>query len=195
MSERRSDQPRARRVEEDLGYVREVVGRSERDDTPRAIWYLWAVIGGIGFALIDVRPQAVPIFWAVAAPAGFVLSAWLGWRHGRALGQESRREGHAHLLHWAGMGGAIALLVFFAARGHLAGEEIAQAILLVVALGYFLAGVHLARHLLWVGFVLAGSFLAVEFVEGYVWTMVGTVMALALVATAHVQGRGAAARP
>lgn len=195
MSEERSDLPRARRVEEDLGYVREMVDRSERDDTPRAIWYLWAMIGGVGFALIDVRPQAVPLFWAVAAPAGFVLSAWLGWRHGRALGQESRREGHAHLLHWAGMGGAIALLVFFAARGHLAGEEIAQAILLVVALGYFLAGVHLARPLLWVGLALAGSFFAVEFVEGYVWTMVGAVVALALVVTAHVQGRGAAARP
>ena len=184
-----------RRVEEDLGYVRDLVSRSERDDTPRAIWYLWAAIGGVGFALIDFRPQSVGLFWAVAAPLGFVASMWLGWRHGRALGQESRREGRAHMLHWGGMGGAILLLVFFAARGHLAGEEIAQAILLVVALGYFLAGVHLARPLVWVGLLLAGSFLAVEFVDGYVWTAVGGLMALALVITAHVQGRGADARP
>ncbi len=185
----------ARRIEEDLGYVRDVLTRSERDDTPRAIWYLWAGIGLVGFALIDLRPTAVPLFWAVAAPAGFVLSVWLGWRQSRRLGQESRREGHAHMLHWAGMGGAIALLVFFAARGHLAGDEIAQAILLVVALGYFLAGVHLARPLLWVGLALAGSFLAVEFVEGYVWTAIGIVMALALVITAHVSSgsRGAQA--
>ena len=183
-----------RRVEEDLGYVRDVVSRSERDDTPRAIWYLWAAIGGIGFALIDFRPQSVGPFWAVAAPLGFVASMWLGWRHGRALGQESRREGRAHMLHWGGMGGAILLLIFFAARGHLAGEEIAQAILLVVALGYFLAGVHMARPLVWVGLLLAVSFLAVEFIGGYVWTAIGVVMALALVITAHVQGqaRGAA---
>ena len=100
------------------------------------------------------------------------------------------------MLHWGGMGGAILLLVFFAARGHLAGEEIAQAILLVVALGYFLAGVHMARPLVWVGLLLGGSFLAVEFVDGYVWSAVGAVMALALVITAHVQGQArAAARP
>lgn len=191
------DVSRARRAEEDLGYVREVVHRSEHDDTPRAIWYLWGAIGLIGFGLIDFRPQSVAPFWAVAAPLGFLASMWLGWRHARTLGQESRREGRAHFLHWAGMGGAIALLVFFAARGHLAGEEIPQAILLVVALGYFLAGVHLARPLLWVGLLLAAAFLAVEFVDGYVWTAVGAVMALALVVTAHVQGqaRGAAARP
>lgn len=191
------DMPGARRVHEDLGYVRDVVARSERDDTPRAIWYLWAVIGGIGFALIDFRPQSVGLFWLLAAPLGFIASMWLGWRHGRTLGQESRREGHAHMLHWGGMGGAIALLVFYAARGHLDGPEIAQAILLVVALGYFLAGVHMARPLLWVGLALAASFLAVEFVDGYVWTAVGAVTALALVITAHVQGRsgGAAAQP
>jgi hypothetical protein len=186
----------SRRVQEDLGYVREVVGRSERDDTPRAIWYLWAGIGAIGFALIDVRPERVGLFWSVAAPLGFLASVWLGWRHGRALGQESRREGRAHMLHWGGMGGAILLLVFFAARGHLAGEEIAQAILLVVALGYFLAGVHMARPLVWVGLLLGASFLAVEFLDGYVWSAVGAVMALALVVTAHVQGQARdAARP
>ena len=100
-----------RRVEEDLGYVRDVVSRSERDDTPRAIWYLWAAIGGIGFALIDFRPERVGLFWSVAAPLGFLASVWLGWRHGRALGQESRREGRAHMLHWGGMGGTTLLLV------------------------------------------------------------------------------------
>ena len=190
------DVPSPRRVGEDLGYVRDVVGRSERDATPRAIWYLWAAIGGIGFALIDFRPEQVGLFWSIAAPLGFLASIWLGWRHGRALGQHSRREGQAHMLRWGGMGGAILLLVFFAAHGHLAGEEIAQAILLVVALGYFLAGVHMARPLVWVGLLLGGSFLAVEFVDGYVWSAVGAVMALALVITAHVQGRArAAARP
>jgi len=197
MTEGGNDTSRARRAEEDLGYVRDLVSRSQREDTPRAIWYLWAAIGGIGFALIDFRPQSVGLFWLVAAPLGFLASMWLGWRHGRALGQESRREGYAHMLHWGGMGGAILLVVFFAARGHLTGEEIAQAILLVVALGYFLAGVHLARPLLWVGLVLAVAFLAVEYVGGYVWTTVGAVMALALLVTAHVQGeaRGAASQP
>lgn len=190
------DMQSPRRIEEDLGYVRDVVSRSERDDTPRAIWYLWAAIGLVGFGLIDFRPQSVGLFWLVAAPLGFLASMWLGWRHGRALGQESRREGRLHMLHWGGMGGAIVLLVFFAVRGHLIGEEIAQAILLVVALGYFLAGVHLARPLVWVGLALAGSFIAVEFIDGYVWTAVGVVMALALVITAHVPSgsRGAVAR-
>ncbi|MGH7550727.1 MAG: hypothetical protein ACREMD_00885 [Gemmatimonadota bacterium] len=197
MTEGGNDMEEARRIEQDLGYVREVVDRSERSGSPRAIWYMWAAIGAVGFALIDFRPPWVPVFWAIAGPLGFVVSAWLGRRHARTTGQESRREGYVHMLHWGGMGGAIILLVFFAARGHLTGVELAQAILLVVALGYFLAGVHLARPLVWVGLLLAGSFLAVEFIDGYVWTAVGVVMALALVVTAHMGGevRGAAARP
>lgn len=191
---REEDGMRSARIEQDLGYVREVVSRSERGGTPRAIWYLWAAIGLVGFSLIDLRPEWVPLFWTIAAPAGFFLSVWLGWRHARRIGQDSRREGWAHLLHWGGMTVAIFLLVPLAARGGLSGEALAQAILLVVSLGYFLAGVHLERPLLWVGIALVIGYLGVVYVDGYAWTAVGVLIAIALVATARVSGETPPAR-
>lgn len=181
---------RAHDLEGDLDYVRSVVARSEGHAGPRAIWFLWAAVSAVGFSLIDVRPGWVPEFWTVAAPLGFVVSAWLGWRHGRALGQESRREGLAHMLHWGACTVACFLLVPLATRGALPGDALPGAILLVVALSYFLAGVHLARPLLWVGLVIAVGYLGVVFLEGPVWTAVGILVGLALVATGVLAGRG-----
>lgn len=184
---------RARELEGDLGYVRGVVARSEGHVGPRAIWFLWGAISAVGFALIDLRPGWVPEFWAVAAPAGFVASAWLGWRHGRSIGQESRREGAAWMLHW----GATTLACFgvlpLAATGVLEGPGIAMAILLVTALSYFLAGVHLARPLLWIGVLIAAGYLAVIYLPGPIWIVVGLVVGIALFSTGIVGDRTRAA--
>lgn len=183
----------ARNVEGDLDYVRGVVARSEGHPGPRAIWFLWGAISAVGFSLIDLRPEWVPEFWTVAAPAGFVASAWLGWRHGRSIGQESRREGRAWMLHWGATMLACFGVVPLAASGVLDGPGIAMAILLVTALSYFLAGVHLARPLLWVGVLIAAGYLAVVYVEGPMWIVVGLVVGIALFATGVVGHRTRAA--
>lgn len=179
------------RMQEDLQYVRDVVRRSEVSATPRAIWYLWAAIGLVGFALVDLAPERVPLYWMVTAPAGFLASAWLGWRHGRALGQQSWREGRAHVLHWAALLVGVFLLVPLAASGALPGATLAQVILLLVGLGYVLAGVHLVRPLLWVGLLMVAGYGALFFVERYAWTAIGVLVALALVLTAEASARHA----
>lgn len=180
---------RPRDVEEDLGYVRDVVSRSEGDAGPRAIWWLWGVISAVGFSLIDLRPAWVPEFWTVAAPLGFVLSAWLGWRHSRSIGQESRREGLAWMMHWGATLVACFLVVPLATTGVLEGAGVAMAILLVTALAYFLAGVHLSRPLVWIGGLIAAGYLAVVYLEGPMWIVVGLVVGAALFATGMVTGR------
>lgn len=176
------------KVQDDLGYVRDVVTRAERGESPRMIWYLWALVGLVGFALIDFAPARVPLYWSIAAPLGFALSAWLGWRHGRDTGQLSWREGRGHLLHWGGMLVAVFLLVPLAEAGGWSGEALAQAILLILALGYFLAGVHLCRPLAWVGLLMAVGYVAVFFVDRYAWTAIGALVALGLVVTARATG-------
>lgn len=181
--------PGAREVREDLDYVRGVVARSEGDPGPRAIWFLWGAISAVGFALIDLRPRWVPEFWTAAAPLGFVVSAWLGWRHGRSIGQESRREGVAWMGHWGATLVACFLVVPLAGTGVLEGPGIAMAILLVTALSYTLAGIHLARPLLGIGALIAAGYLAVVFLEGPMWIVVGVVVGIALVATGIVADR------
>lgn len=177
----------ARETDQDLGYVRRVVQRSEAGSDPAAIWYLWAVIGALGFALIDFAPDRVPLYWMIMGPAGFVASVWLGWRHSRAIGQESDREGRAHLLHWGATLIAAFLLVPLVAD--LPSDGLARALLILLALAYFLAGVHLVPPLRWLGLAMALASLAVPYLTPYAWTSVGALVAIGLVATARSTAR------
>lgn len=167
----------------DLGYVRDVVQRSEHRTMPPYILYLWAAISGVGFTLIDIAPRFVGWYWVAASLAGFAASLWLGSRHARAGGQESRQEGKRHLLHWGGMLVSISLVPILASRGHVDGEGVGLVILLIVALGYWYAGVHLIPALRWMGAVAGATCLALAFVDRfpYPWTSAGLVLAAGLV--------------
>lgn len=167
----------------DLGYVREVVRRSERRGMSRTSLFLWAAISAAGFAIVDLAPERAGLYWLVAGIAGFVLSSWLGSRHARATGQESREVGMRHMLHWGGMGVAIFLLLFGAQGWDSTPQASSHAILLIVALSYWLAGVHLVPALKWMGVVAGGAYLALAFLDGfpYPWTAAGIVIAAGLV--------------
>ena len=54
------------------------------------------------------------------------------------------------MLHW----GAVLIAVALRTRGAMPSETLQAVILLVLALGYFTAGLHLDRHLLWVGLLM-----------------------------------------
>lgn len=167
----------------DLGYVRDVVQRSERRAMSPRILFLWAAISIAGFAVIDLAPERAGLYGLVAGIAGFVLSSWFGARHARATGQESRDIGRRHMLHWAGMGVAIALLIVGAQGWGSTPQASSHAILLLVALSYWLAGVHLVPALKWMGVVAGATYLGLAFAEGfpYPWTAAGIVIAAGLV--------------
>lgn len=176
-------------MNDDLRYVRDTVERAERHATPAAIYFFWAAVGPVGFALVDFRPQWVPAYWSVAGPAGFVVSAVLGWRHARRMGQYSAGGGERHLLHWGGMLGAIALAVLMNINGLISQEALGPAILLILALGYFQAGVHIDRTFLWLGLLMAAGYVFVIFATAYAWTVVGLILAVAFAAAGLRGGR------
>lgn len=178
----------------DLGYVRDVLTRSERSGFPAGIAYLWAAIGLVGFSLIDFAPERVGLYWSIASPLGFLLSAWLGWRHARETGQESARDGRGHMLHWGGLVGAIFLLYPLIAENALQGKAIAQVILLFVALAYYLAGVHLAPALKWAAAAMAVGYVATLVLDDFAWTALGVLFALGLIASALAAGKGRGAQ-
>ncbi|HEU4464336.1 MAG TPA: hypothetical protein VFS53_04755 [Gemmatimonadota bacterium] len=175
---------------EDLGYVRDVVRRAERRAMPRAILWVWAAISVGGFAIIDVAPERAGLYWLVAGVAGFLLSAWIGARRARAIGQESEETGRRHMLHWAGMGVAIFLLSLGAEGWGSTPEASSHAILLMVALSYWLAGVHMVPALKWMGVVAAAVYVALAFLEGfpYPWTAAGIVIAAGLMVASLAGG-------
>lgn len=182
-------------IGEDLGYVRDVVRGASSAAFPPAIAYLWAAIGAVGFSLIDFAPELVAGFWSVAAPAGFILSAGLGWRHGRTVGQESRAGGRRHMLHWGALMVAIFLLYPLIAAGQLEGRTIAQVILLIAALAYFLASLHLAPALRWAALAMAIAYVVTLTIDRFAWTALGILFAIGLVITARLSRENRGPRP
>jgi hypothetical protein len=177
------------RLHGDLSFVRDAVDGSTQSKSPSALYFVWAVIVAVGFSLIDFRPGAVPEYWVVAGPAGFLISAYLGWRHARRIGQASSADGSRHLLHWGAVLVAIALAVVLGVSGTWASSTLHTVILLVLAVGYFTAGLHLDRLFLPIGLLMGAGSIVVAFVDSYAWTGLGVALAVSLTVAGIRKGR------
>ena len=177
-----------KQMREDLRYVRSTLDRAGDAGNPAMIYFLWAAISFFGVAIIDYAPDWTGLYWMILGPLGGVLSAVLGWRAGRAQGQGSRREGMLQGLHWGGMMVAILLLIPLITTRAVSVDELPRIILLLVALSYYLAGVHLDRRLLWVGVAVGGCYLFTVYQRGLprLWTITATALAASLVAAGIV---------
>ena len=180
-------------VQSDVHFVREVIARSEQHRAPASIYLLWAALILVGFPMVDFAPRYVGLFWMIAGPLGGVISFLLGWRSSIREGTIRRSLGIRYALHWSGVMGAILLLTLYSVFSSRAvNYSFAHLILLILALAYFLAGVHLDRPLLWAGLLMAAGYVALIFVTTYTWTITGVVVAIALVLSAVFGGRKSA---
>jgi hypothetical protein len=171
-------------LHDDLQFVRSAVERSQRAKSPSSIWYLWAAISLVGFALIDFRPQVVGVYWLIAAPVGFALSIWLARRSHVRSGQTDRAVGRRWIEHWAGLLGAVLLLMLAGATGQMDGRAIGGTAVLLTAFAYFTAGVHLEPRLKRIGILIALAYPILLYVVRWGWTGTGVIVAIALVLTA-----------
>lgn len=172
-------------VNDDLSYVRGVVSRAEGESTnPASIYFVWAVLSFFGFAIIDYAPEQTGLFWMIAGPAGGVLSGILGERAARRAGTSSARGGWAEGLHWVSLFAGFLLLIPLVASGGLRSSEIPRVILLLIAINYFTAGIHLDRRMGPIGIVVALSYLLTVFARDlpYLWTITGAIVAASLAA-------------
>jgi hypothetical protein len=113
----------------------------------------------------------------------------LGWRHSVRTGQYRRDLAIRHGLHWTATMAAIFFLVPLGVFGAADWNVVYRAILLLLALSYFLAGVHMERPMIWVGVLMLVTYAALYYIDIYQWTIVGVVMAVALTATGLIGGR------
>lgn len=179
----------SKQIESDLGYVKDLVRRSDREPTPASIYLLWAAIVLVGFAMVDLAPRWVGFFWMIAGPLGGIASGLLARRGGLRSGQIQREIGIRHALHWGGMLVLTALAVLLALTGHIPGDEVGRVILLIVAFGWWSAGVHFDRVFLWLGGLMMLGFGGTLLFERYAWTALGLLIAVALVIVALHRGR------
>ena len=177
------------KIESDIGYVKNLVTKSDNSASPASIYFLWAAILMVGFSLIDFAPRWVGLFWMIAGPAGGMLSGFLGYRAGANKGQMDREVGIKHTLHWSGMMVIVFLAILLGLKGLVHGVVNSQVILLVVALGWWTAGVHLDRIFLWLGGIMVLGFLGTLCMDKYAWTGMGVLLATVLIVTAIRQGK------
>ena len=173
------------RLKEDIAYVRAAAEQSEIVHV-RAYGFLWAGILLCGYALVDFAddPRWIARYWNVAMPVGFALSVWLVMRANRGAGQVDRRLMIRSLLHWFAFVAAGLLGEVLVVTGQLHPAGMGSLWVLLLALTYFLSGVHVDRRLLPLGVVLAGCYLITIFVPIYGWTAAGVLAGGALVAHA-----------
>lgn len=169
-------------IKHDLDYIANAV---RREDAPRgipAIYFLWAAIVAVGFALPDFAPNAAGPFWFISGIGGGLLSWYLGARHGRQHGINDKALGRRYGLHWTIGGVGFLLCVLPAVAGRLEFVDVVGNYLLVGGLVYALAGVHLERPLMWSGLMMLGGYVALNVLTTpYVWTITGALIALSLV--------------
>lgn len=183
--------PDTNSLHEDLQFVRSAVGRSQRSDSPAIIWYLWAAISLVGFTLIDYRPQIVGLYWLVAAPVGFVLSFWLAGRARARLGQVDRATSRRWSEHWAALLVAVLVLILAGAIGRVDGRTVGLAAVLLTAVAYYTAGIHLESKLRWIGLVMVLAVPALLFLDRWGWTATGLVLTVSLLLTGLTSAREA----
>jgi len=170
-------------AQQDLRFVKEALARRERTARPIAIYWVWAIYVLIGYTMIDFAPRWSGWFFMVGGIAGGVISAMLGRRMQRQLGEIDRQDARRATLHF--MGGILLAIVFSFALAlvspPLRSPLFGQVLVVMIGLVYFLAGVHFDRNFLWLGpLVMAGGVL-VGLVPSYGWTALGIVIALGLV--------------
>lgn len=168
-------------LQQDLDYVRTVVRHHEVDLGVPAIYFLWAAVILVGFALPDLAPRLAGRYWVLAGIGGGLLSWWLGARDAKRSGFNDAALGRRHGAHWllTGLAFLLSALPLITGRGDPAAAV--GNFLLITGLSYALAGVHLNRPMLWSGLVMLFSYGLLQlFSPPYTWTITGIVIALSL---------------
>lgn len=180
-------------IQDDLQFVAGAVRRRERQSGVPVIFFMWAAIILVGWALPDFAPVYAGWFWVIVGPIGGLLSWWLGSRDAQSSGEVDRELGMRHGLHWLVSGAAFfaVALPFIAGT---AGEGYSDIVfgrqmLLVIALAYGLAAVHLERGLAWPAAIMGAGYAVLSiWSPDYLWTTMGVIVATSLV-IAGVQAR------
>jgi len=168
------------RLRQDLDYVANAVRRNEHSGSIPPIYFMWAVIVAIGFALPDFAPPLAGPFWLVFGILGGLASWWLGAREERRTGHRDLELGRRWGYHWM-VGGLGFMVCWLPVLGGAPIEAVAGNFLLVAGLTYALAGVHLERPLLWSGLLMLAAFVVLSlFALPYTWTFTGIMIGLSL---------------
>lgn len=169
------------RLQQDLDYVARTVRRHETPAGIPAIYFMWAIVVAVGWALPDFAPTVAAPYWVICGIGGGVVSWWVASRDERARGARDKQTGLRWGLHWL-VGGAGFVVCWLPALHGAPIHVVVANFMLVAGLVYALAGVHLERPLLWTGLLMLLGYVVLSVVTlPYTWTITGLIVAAALV--------------
>lgn len=169
------------KIRENLDYVTNAVRSNDPPGGVPAIYFLWAGLIAVGFALPGLAPRLIPYYWLPASIGGGLLSWWMGARAEKRTGVRNVALGRRHGFHWLVVGIAFLLSFVPLITGRIAPGMGSANFLLVAGLGYALAGVHLDRPMLYCGLImLAGYAVMVWLAPPFAWTLTGLAVGASL---------------
>ena len=164
---------------QDINYVKDVLTQADNKGYP-SIYILWGCIILAGYILADISPDYTQWYWYIATPVGIAISSYLGYRTERSRGQQDSKVGSLYMKHFC----TLALFIFAAmfSREYFA-------ILLLVAMAYCLAGIHLDKYMYWIGLMTLAAYILIKAQVVDSNTFVGASLAAGFFAMAYLQAR------
>jgi hypothetical protein len=152
------------------------------------------VLALLGVALSSASNSAAPVYWVSLVPIYGVLCMAIAWTRARREERDVRPAVVRELLHWLGIGVALALDFLVRETQVETGKAAGLNALLLLALGCYLAGVHLEWIFALVGILLSVALVVITKAEEYIW-LIFVVGGLAVAAMLAVQWFLGKARP
>lgn len=168
-------------LKDDLEFITSAVRRGEDDRGYAPLYFLWAGLIAVGFALPDFAPDLALPYWLVIGPGGGLFSWWYGGRRALRSGVRDRQLGRRYGLHWLLSGMGIGLVIVMGTTGALSAQQMSGLLLVTTGMAYALAGVHLNPPMLPSGFIMLLAAAAMMILRvPYVWTATGLAVGVAL---------------
>jgi hypothetical protein len=131
---------------------------------------IMVVLALLGIGLTTTNRAIAPTYWISLVPVYGLLCVAVAWS--RVQHGEGGRLVIRQILHWLGIAAALGLDFYIRGTGEETGVAAGFNALLLLALGCFLAGVHLEWLFSLVGLVLALTLIVVVKADQYLWLIV-----------------------
>jgi len=154
-----------------------IANESDRPLTPtgHASWKVtlavasaMVVLALLGVGLATVKPLLARNYWISLVPIYGVLCVVTAWRRSQQSGE---RLVLRQILHWLGIAGFVALDFYIRGTGAETQVSAGLSSLMLLALGCFLAGVHLDWSFVFVGLLLTLTLVVAAKADQYLWVL------------------------
>lgn len=136
------------------------------------------ILAFIGLIITDVRSKGGWNYWRWIVPIYAIVALWLSWYLRRRKHSLSPVTLWHELLHWIGLIVAVFLISFFVSEGLIGRFQAALAMLTLIALGVFLAGIYIETTFLFVGIFLGVFSLAIALIYEYLYAIAIPILLL-----------------